>query len=65
MPRVKEEIMKVVQEANDVGGRLLTGNTHCFQYFIQLRISVVVVDILQTKRSNLSLVAFQEYRYVR
>ncbi|CAI4224911.1 unnamed protein product [Auanema sp. JU1783] len=51
MLRVKSEVLKVVAEANT--------------YFNQLQISIVVVDVLQTMRSNLSLYMFQEYRKQR
>ncbi|WKY16176.1 hypothetical protein Q1695_001116 [Nippostrongylus brasiliensis] len=51
MTRVKSNILKVVEEANT--------------YFNQLRLGIVVVDVLQTMRSNLSLYGFQEYRRQR
>ncbi|KAK6766795.1 hypothetical protein RB195_026211 [Necator americanus] len=51
MVRVKANILKVVEEANT--------------YFNQLRLGIVVVDVLQTMRSNLSLYGFQEYRRQR
>ncbi|PIO70548.1 reprolysin family zinc metalloprotease, partial [Teladorsagia circumcincta] len=51
MTRVKGNILKVVEEANT--------------YFNQLRLGIVVVDVLQTMRSNLSLYGFQEYRRQR
>ncbi|VDL70467.1 unnamed protein product [Nippostrongylus brasiliensis] len=56
MTRVKSNILKVVEEANTNG---------FFQYFNQLRLGIVVVDVLQTMRSNLSLYGFQEYRRQR
>lgn len=51
MVRVKSNILKVVEEANT--------------YFNQLRLGIVVVDVMQTMRSNLSLYGFQEYRRQR
>ncbi|VDM62686.1 unnamed protein product [Angiostrongylus costaricensis] len=51
MSRVKTNILKVVVEAN--------------RYFNQIRLGIVVVDVLQTTRSNLSLYGFQEYRRQR
>ncbi|KAL6722738.1 hypothetical protein Aduo_017832 [Ancylostoma duodenale] len=51
MVRVKTNILKVVEEANT--------------YFNQLRLGIVVVDVMQTMRSNLSLYGFQEYRRQR
>ena len=51
MGRLKQEVMKMVKESNE--------------YFAQMNIGIVVVDILTTQRSNLSLVMFQEYRQNR
>lgn len=59
MSRVKTEVIKVAIEANTVNNSRVDS---CFQYLYQLRVGLVVVDILTTHRSNLSLYSFQEYR---
>lgn len=48
IPQMKAEVSKMVKEAND--------------YFFQMNIRIIIVDVLQTKRSDLSLYAFEDYR---
>uniref|UniRef100_A0A0M3HK04 Uncharacterized protein n=1 Tax=Ascaris lumbricoides TaxID=6252 RepID=A0A0M3HK04_ASCLU len=36
-----------------------------FQYFYQINIRIIVVDVLQTQRSDLSLYSFEEFRNSR
>ncbi|KAM3727514.1 Disintegrin and metalloproteinase domain-containing protein [Dirofilaria immitis] len=48
MDNVKRDVMKLIQEANN--------------YFYQINVRIIVVDILQTDRNNLSLYSFEEYR---
>uniref|UniRef100_A0A158Q6V1 Peptidase M12B domain-containing protein n=1 Tax=Elaeophora elaphi TaxID=1147741 RepID=A0A158Q6V1_9BILA len=48
MDSVKRDVMKLVQEANN--------------YFYQINARIIVMDILQTHRNNLSLYSFEEYR---
>ncbi|KAL3991138.1 Reprolysin (M12B) zinc metalloprotease family protein [Acanthocheilonema viteae] len=48
MDNMKRDVMKLVQEANN--------------YFYQINVRIIVVDILQTYRNNLSLYSFEEYR---
>ncbi|VDK83760.1 unnamed protein product [Litomosoides sigmodontis] len=45
---MKKDVMKLVREANN--------------YFYQINVRIIVVDILQTHRSDLSLYSFEEYR---
>uniref|UniRef100_A0A914ZHN0 Peptidase M12B domain-containing protein n=2 Tax=Ascarididae TaxID=6250 RepID=A0A914ZHN0_PARUN len=51
MPLVKKEVLKMIKEAND--------------YFYQINIRIIVVDVLQTQRSDLSLYSFEEFRNSR
>uniref|UniRef100_A0A8R1TQB4 Peptidase M12B domain-containing protein n=1 Tax=Onchocerca volvulus TaxID=6282 RepID=A0A8R1TQB4_ONCVO len=48
MDNVKKNVMKLIQEANN--------------YFYQINVRIIVVDILQTYRNNLSLYSFEEFR---
>ncbi|EFO25288.2 metalloprotease [Loa loa] len=48
MEKIKRDVMKLIQEANN--------------YFYQINIRIIVVDILQTLRNDLSLYTFEEYR---
>ncbi|CAG9535136.1 unnamed protein product [Cercopithifilaria johnstoni] len=48
MDNMKRDVMKLVEEANN--------------YFYQINVRIIVVDILQTYRNNLSLYSFEEYR---
>uniref|UniRef100_A0A915PN28 Peptidase M12B domain-containing protein n=1 Tax=Setaria digitata TaxID=48799 RepID=A0A915PN28_9BILA len=48
MENVKNDVLKLVQEANN--------------YFYQINVRIIVVDILQTYRNDLSLYSFEEYR---
>ncbi|KAH7727354.1 metalloprotease [Aphelenchoides avenae] len=51
MPRVRREVIKLIKESNE--------------YFYQINIRLVVVDILQTMRNDLSLYSFEDYRNER
>ncbi|VDN03200.1 unnamed protein product [Thelazia callipaeda] len=51
MINVKREVLKLIREAND--------------YFYQINVRIIVVDILQTERSDLSLYSFEEFRNQR
>ncbi|VDK51311.1 unnamed protein product [Anisakis simplex] len=51
MPNIKKEVLKMIKEAND--------------YFYQINLRVIVVDVLQTQRSDLSLYSFEDYRNTR
>ncbi|VDM24323.1 unnamed protein product [Toxocara canis] len=51
MPLIKKEVLKMIKEAND--------------YFYQINIRIIVVDVLQTQRSDLSLYSFEEFRNSR
>ncbi|CAJ0935086.1 unnamed protein product, partial [Mesorhabditis belari] len=51
LEEVRIRVIELIQEANS--------------YFIQFRLGLVLVDILQTDRSDLSLYSFQEYRNQR
>ncbi|VDO70080.1 unnamed protein product [Onchocerca flexuosa] len=48
MDNLKKNVMKLVQEANN--------------YFYQINVRIIVVDILQTHCNNLSLYSFEEFR---
>ncbi|VIO99719.1 conserved hypothetical protein [Brugia malayi] len=48
MDKVKSDVMKLIQEANN--------------YFYQINVRIIVLDVLQTFRDDLSLYSFEEYR---